>query len=991
MGHSTANDETEVFTEGELRQQVAEVLEGYLAALESGSAPDEQSLLAAHPDLADELRPFLGSLRMLHGATRGLKVSAAPAGGQPDASVHRQIGEYRIVREIGRGGMGIVYEAHQKSLNRQVALKILPFAAVLDQRQIARFRNEAQAAAQLHHSNIVPVFAVGQEQGVYYYAMQYIEGQSLEQAIGELRVVASNLAGRTTKVDGVANGSTAAMYNDPGSRRSLPRSIQHNDFFNMVARLGIEAAEALHHAHEHGIVHRDVKPSNLLLDEQGKLWVTDFGLARMQNDNGMTLTGDVVGTLRYMSPEQASGKPIVDARTDVYSLGVTLYELLTRKHAHQGDDRQSLLRQIIDEDPIPPRRIDPTIPADLETIVLSAMSKSLEERYGSARALADDLNRFLAGKPTLAKRPTLADRAAKWARRHRSLVTMAAAAMLMVTVVSVAALVLLLKEQGRTSAALLKAKQSAQSAHDNFARAEKHFQQARGAVDQFGIGLADRLLEIPGAENVRRDLLVAALKYYHQFVTDAGNDPELRRETALAHFKTAAIAAKLGATEDAVSEYRAAEGLLEQLAAVEPKSSELSAQLALTHNNLGLLLAARGESAAARRQYDAATAIQKQLVKDHPSDAAAIGQLAESEANLGMLLDQLGDSAGAERSLYSARDALRAITARQKDDFKDARHLAIVSNNLSYVLRKRDPAAADRASREAIAILQRLSDGSAGHPDCQDDLALCYNNLAALEVQKQNFDEAINWHQRAIELQEQLTRKAPGVVRYRSDLAISLNNLGVANCRANRSAEADAAFERARALLATLAGDYPNQVAYSSSLAALLNNQAIALADAGRDQDALKIYPTAIKAQRECWQRLPEVADIRESLSKMYYNYGQSLRRTSQFNAAANTAIARRDVWQGNGERLFGVAVEMAEVAGAWRAESPQTSTDDLRQLDQEIINTLRAARDNGWKDDQDLAKDERFSFLRADKEFAQLVAAVEPRDAEQTKATNKN
>lgn len=368
--------------------RLAEVLEHYLAELENGSARSCESLLAEHPDLADDLRPYLDSLQMLHGAVREMKVGGlAVCAKTQDATKPRRIGDYRILREIGRGGMGIVYEAHQASLNRQVALKILPFAAVLDQRQIARFRNEAQAAAQLHHAHIVPVFAVGQEQGVYYYAMQYIDGQSLEQAIDELRVADDHRDGRTTKVDGAMNGSTSTLCFGAARRWSTPPA-PHADFFQTVARLGMEAAEALHHAHEHGIIHRDVKPSNLLVDKRGQLWVTDFGLARVQADNGVTLTGDVVGTLRYMSPEQANGDSVLDARTDVYSLGVTLYELLTRRHAHPGDDRQVLLRQIIDDEPNSPRRLDPAIPADLETIVLSAMSKSRDERYQSARALA---------------------------------------------------------------------------------------------------------------------------------------------------------------------------------------------------------------------------------------------------------------------------------------------------------------------------------------------------------------------------------------------------------------------------------------------------------------------------------------------------------------------------------------------------------------------------------------------------------------------------
>ena len=466
-----------------------ELAEEFAERYRRGERPSLEEYVDRLPAMADEIREMFPALVEVEQVEEGYvdQVNEVKTGGP--ARALQQIGDYRIVGEIGRGGMGVVYEAEQVSLGRRVALKVLPRHVAADRTTLERFRREARAAARLHHTNIVPVFEIGHDGDVSFYAMQFIQGQSLDAVITELRhlriqsqskasgedVSRTGLASRTlapsvahsilaggflpegdgratsailherraaepasaaialTKDMAVEEAATEAGPSSefapdssssptplswavlPGGTQLSVAELSHRVFHRSVAHIGRQAASALAHAHARGVIHRDIKPSNLLLDTDGVVWVTDFGLAKAE-DEGLTQTGDVLGTIRYMAPERFRGQ--ADPRSDVYALGLTLYELLILRPAFDSPNRLALIDLVKNVDPPRPRSIDPRIPLDLETIVLKAVEKDPRARYTSADALSEDLRRFLADEPIQARQVSTAERYWRWARRN---------------------------------------------------------------------------------------------------------------------------------------------------------------------------------------------------------------------------------------------------------------------------------------------------------------------------------------------------------------------------------------------------------------------------------------------------------------------------------------------------------------------------------------------------------------------------------------------
>jgi serine/threonine protein kinase/Flp pilus assembly protein TadD len=439
-----------------------QLAEEFVDRYRKGERPPLSEYVARHPDLADEIRDLFPGLVLMEGIRPETGEATGAFGVASGASkCPERLGDYRILREVGRGGMGIVYEAEQESLGRHVALKVLASHALLEPKHLHRFQREAKAAARLHHSNIVPVYGVGSDEGLHYYVMQFIQGQGLDQVLHELKrlrhvkgaeppnpsggtgalsaaaVAQALLIGTSSPTRRVSegpsppqNGSTSETIIQLSGHSSPPTLSQTGRaYWQSVARVGIQVAEALAYAHGQGTLHRDIKPSNLLLDADGVVWVTDFGLAKASADTeDLTHSGDIVGTLRYMAPERFQGRS--DARSDLYALGLTLYELMTLGPAFDSRDRNQLIQQVLHDEPVRPRKVNPAVPHDLETIVLKTIDRDPSRRYQTAAAMVEDLKRFVEDRPIRARRVSRGERLWRWCRRNPAVASLLTALVL---------------------------------------------------------------------------------------------------------------------------------------------------------------------------------------------------------------------------------------------------------------------------------------------------------------------------------------------------------------------------------------------------------------------------------------------------------------------------------------------------------------------------------------------------------------------------------
>src|SRR5580700_3350230 len=678
-----------------------------------GEAPSVEEYAAEHPELAAQIRalfPTIAALERVRAGQERAEEGRLP----PSAAKLERLGDLRIVREIGRGGMGIVYEAMQESLGRRVAVKVLARHSRLDDTHRRRFFREARTAGRLHHTNIVPILGVGEQDGLDYFVMQYIEGVGLDSVIARMRLASadpvtvrlSSYWGKRNRDSKASSPTRTGPIREPAVNESAsdgepstvvdfelseasevlesdsnPKSGTKDDvvagsetdsqigatqplrqvcrtYWQDIAFVGLQVAQALEYAHSQGTLHRDIKPGNLLLDRHGTTWVADFGLAKAMDQDAVSRTGEVLGTLLYMAPEQWRGT--ADARSDIYSLGVTLYELATLRVPLDVHDRMKSLGRVTPTSAITaPRKLCPSLPVDLETIVMKAMAEEPAHRYQTAGELASDLARFLQDQPISVSRPSVWERWRRWRRRNPAAAyfsTAAAALLILVVVVTSVAYV-------KTRVALADASQANEARGHALAneklereRAESMLTTSLAALDN----VFDRL--VPDQRDQGRALTVAGqdqptptaaaspesaalleelLKVYDQLAAGQTTQARLGVESARANRRIGDIYTRLGDLPRAGTAYQQSIDKYQALAAGGTDPT-LQLEIARLHNDLGAIYDRQRLREKSRSEFTLALSIlQPQLAS--PSSAAERFEAARTHFLLGRGSDPQGE------------------------------------------------------------------------------------------------------------------------------------------------------------------------------------------------------------------------------------------------------------------------------------------------------------------------------------------------------------
>lgn len=1008
----TRKHDDETFVEdGPVDDRLDELAAEFVDRCRQGECPTIAEYVGRHPDLADEIRDVFPTVAQMEGLKAQIEIDQQSSAQRGLIAGHvplTKLGDFRIIREIGRGGMGVVYEAEQMSLGRRVAIKALPLLSVGQPELVKRFQREARTAARLHHTNIVPVFGVGEAEGFHYYVMQLIDGIGLDTFTGDnASTPADSIASQAmTEFAGVVDAKPESLGEPSDSTRtsraelddspalvrnrdsgevaenceansratdaaapvheanSLPLKTSMDDLMRddstslslpshpkipaddpepngtatdesatkdsaprgsidslrgnvansfgvgtpdgltvrQIVDVGIQAAEALHYAHAQGTLHRDIKPGNLMLDANGVVWVTDFGLAKAMEGDDITQTENVVGTVRYMAPEQFRG--MTDSRSDIYSLGLTLYELVIRKRAWSATSRSGLISEIIEGQLAPLRRLVPDVPCDLETIILTATARDVQHRYQSAGELAEDLRRFAHDRPILARRAGVIERLWRWGRRNPVVAALSVATTLSLMLFAVAAAVGYNAERDqreRAEATTELALEALDRIFEKFAPGDSLATSVTTLGEDGGPAVEHAVLSPEAAR-----LLAGLLEFYERLASQSDGDAGLLLKCAQARQRVGDIYRRLGKYESAIESYRLAMSDFRQLARSGGEDPFVLPELVRAGllNSIGSCELMLAEQQNSRESHQAAMALLDGLPDELQQRPEVRFEKARTHSLLARRLKP-GESINSLQFVEAAPIDHRGSGFRPGSilpDEQDHRLRLRPSAPGGPGLSPHVPLPAERNGErqmhlaEAISLLEELLSEDSEVARYRFLLALCLR-----EVSPSRDGSMTPPLIRSCRLLESLVEQYPERPEYRLALAGSYAHVEMApeRLRPEDAERVEASLAMAAEHASRLVEEHPTVPAYSNSLIHISSRLAgiqerRALDASGQEYRSLiaeaeRNLRSAIELQESLVRREPEVATFHLWAARFRNSLARMLRQQGQMDGARQT------------------------------------------------------------------------------------------------------
>jgi serine/threonine-protein kinase len=887
-------------------------------------------------------------------------------------------GRYQLLRLHATGGLGQVWLARDGDLGREIALKELKPERCSEPATRVRFLEEAQITGQLEHPSIVPVYElVHRESPSPFYTMRFIRGRTLREA-------------------------SAAYHEKRRAGQTGPLELRQ------LLGAFVSACNAVAYAHARGVIHRDLKGQNIALGDFGEVMVLDWGLAKVlgvgavrqpppkgTNDGGAkeelpplearefgtlespreaTLAGQALGTPSYMAPEQAEGRvDLIDARSDIYGLGAILFEILTDKPPHAGRDKEEALRHVIHGDTPRAKAFEPSVPPALDAICAKAMAKERQERYDTATALAEDIQRFLADEPVSAWPDPWKVRLRRWVTRHRTSVTAAAAALLV-------ALVSLGLATARLTAANRDLTEANEREQKAAADAQASYHLAREAVDNYLAKVSDNpRLKAVGLRGLRKDLLEEAGKFYQRLLQEGAEDPTLAADRGTAHYKLGQIAFAVGNVQESISHFQQAVVIFSQLATAHPDNPRYSLELNRTRIDLGWSYYTTGEMDRAEQEYQKAIPTLKTLADAHPEVLDYAKSLANAHMNL---VTVVGERGRAEESINAALETiklLRVLSGRFPAARDIQRLLAGQLSNLGngYLFRGK-PAEGEKYYLEAVDILERLTEAAPDDLGALEITARTRSNLAYVYLDKNNAAEFERQTFLALAVKKKLAEAHPDVPDYQAMLARGHLSAARVYRKQGKDVEARQSVDRSIALFRSLADAYPKNPFYGYGLTECQMGLGEFLEEAGKTADAGQAFLTALETYKETVRSV-------QAIPEMYQHLGVAC--TIHVASAGNHAVSTREVealikgTPRNAENIYNAALVYSVSSASARRDAGLTPADQDRLAEKYAVRSmelLQQAKAAGYFQKssglEHLKNDPELSGLRSRPDFRKLL-----------------